>query len=68
MEAARSLPYDHIPMNVMMPEMDGVAATRTMRALPGAQGLVPVVGPTAGDPPAETIARTIGAAAPAAGL
>ncbi len=45
--AMRERPYDLILMDVMMPELDGVAATRQIRALPGAAGRVPIVAVTA---------------------
>ena len=46
-EAASTIPYDLILMDVHMPEMDGVEATAEIRKLPGAQGRVPIVAVTA---------------------
>ncbi|WP_294540346.1 amino acid permease [uncultured Rhodoblastus sp.] len=45
--AVRERPYDLVLMDVMMPELDGVSATRQIRALPGAQGRIPIIGLTA---------------------
>jgi signal transduction histidine kinase/CheY-like chemotaxis protein len=45
--AVSERPYDLVLMDVMMPELDGVAATRQIRALPGAQSRVPIIGLTA---------------------
>lgn len=46
-EAVQSGDYDAILMDVMMPEMDGLAATAAIRALPGAIAAVPIIGLTA---------------------
>ncbi|MGF7174402.1 response regulator [Azospirillum doebereinerae] len=45
--AAQAGGFDLILMDVSMPEMDGLTATRLLRGLPGAAGLVPVVAMTA---------------------
>jgi signal transduction histidine kinase/DNA-binding response OmpR family regulator/L-asparagine transporter-like permease len=45
--AVSERPYDLVLMDVMMPELDGVAATRQIRALPGQQSRVPIIGLTA---------------------
>jgi signal transduction histidine kinase/DNA-binding NarL/FixJ family response regulator len=44
-EAARGA-YDVVLLDVQLPRLDGVAATRAIRALPGAAGVVPIVGLT----------------------
>ncbi|HLI14351.1 MAG TPA: CHASE domain-containing protein [Alphaproteobacteria bacterium] len=46
-EAARDRVFDIILMDVMMPEMDGLAATRAIRSLPAPQSSVPIVAVTA---------------------
>ena len=45
--AMRERPYDLVLLDVMMPELDGVSATRQIRSLPGIAGIVPIIGVTA---------------------
>lgn len=55
-EAARNGRFDLILMDIKMPGMDGVAATRAIRALSGQAGAVPIVALTANADPEDATA------------
>ncbi|WP_286192254.1 response regulator [Roseomonas genomospecies 6] len=45
--ASADVPYDAVLMDVAMPEVDGIAATRAIRAMPGPRATVPIIAVTA---------------------
>ena len=45
--AVQAIPYDLILMDVNMPEMDGIEATKKIRTLPGRPGRTPIIALTA---------------------
>ncbi|MCW3475410.1 ATP-binding protein [Limobrevibacterium gyesilva] len=55
-DAVASRDYDLVLMDVMMPEMDGLAATRAIRAMPGERGRLAIVGLTASAMPTDEAA------------
>ena len=47
LDAVRARPYDVVLMDISMPEMDGIQATRKIRQLEGPQSQVPIIALTA---------------------
>ena len=60
-EQVRTGRYDLVLMDIKMPVMDGIAATRAIRALPGPAGKLPILALTANaDPRDEVVYRAAG--------
>jgi two-component system, sensor histidine kinase len=55
LDAARSGRFDLILMDILMPRMDGMAATRAIRALGGAVSEIPIVAVTTAAAPGEVL-------------
>ena len=55
LEAARSGRFDLMLMDILMPRMDGMAATRAIRALPGPIADVPIIAVTTAAAPGEVL-------------
>jgi CheY-like chemotaxis protein len=55
-EAVTTRPFDLVLMDIRMPRMDGVEATRAIRALKGGLGRIPIVALTATADPESTAA------------
>ena len=53
LDAASSGRFDLILMDILMPRMDGMTATRAIRALPGPEAHVPIVAVTTAAAPGE---------------
>jgi CheY-like chemotaxis protein len=54
-EAARSGRFDLILMDILMPRMDGMAATRAIRALGGPESKTPIIAVTTAAAPGEVL-------------
>jgi len=54
-DAAQSGRFDVILMDIFMPKMDGMAATRAIQALPGRIGATPIIAVTTAAGPGESL-------------